>query len=328
MNRAHGRDKNVPAPWGQKCPGSLVLLLCLGLFGCSPAPQETSWQGQTMSTAWRVTMVDAPAHLSQDQIQRRLDALENLFSNWRPDSAVSRWNKSQSTAFQPVPKEIAEVVHVALQIARETDGALDVTIAPLIDLWGFGTQGAISSPPTVEAISRAQEHAGWQKLAVQLEPPRLRKSDPLITINLSTLVEGYAADQLSAWLSAQGCKTHLVDVGGAIVAKGKAWTVGVQTPESMQGDALTAVPLQDEAVTTAGTYRRHFEKEGQRYPHILDPRTGRPVQHGLVSVSVFHRHAMMADGYDTALLVLGPELGHALAEKLGLGAVFVEEAQR
>lgn len=281
-----------------------------------------------MSTVWRVTVIDAPAHVSQDKIQHQLDALENLFSNWRPNSAVSRWNTSQSTAFQPVPKEIAEVVHVALQIARETDGALDVTIAPLIDLWGFGTKGTISSPPTVEAISRAQEHTGWQKLEVQLDPPMLRKSDPLITINLSTLVEGYAADQLSAWLSAQGCKTHLVDVGGAIVARGKAWTVGVQTPEAMQGDTLTAVPLQDEAVTTAGTYRKHFESGQRRYPHILDPQSGRPVQHGLVSVSVFHRHAMMADGYDTALLVLGPERGHPLAEKLGLRAVFVEEAQR
>lgn len=281
-----------------------------------------------MSTVWRVTAIDAPAHISQDKIQRRLDALENIFSNWRPDSAVSRWNASRSTDFQAVPREVAEVVQVAMQIARETDGALDVTIAPLIDLWGFGTQGAITSPPTDVAISRAQEHTGWQKLEVQLDPPRLRKSNPLITINLSTLVEGYAADQLSAWLSAQGCKTHLVDVGGAIVAKGKAWTVGVQTPESMQGDALTAVPLRDEAVTTAGTYRKHFEEEGRRYPHILDPCTGRPVKHDLVSVSVFHSSAMIADGYDTALLVLGPGRGQSFAEKLGLRVIFVAELSR
>lgn len=281
-----------------------------------------------MSTNWRVSVIDAPASLSQAAIQARLDDLENIFSNWRLDSAVSRWNASRSTDFQPVPRAVAEVVHVAMQIARETDGALDVTIAPLIDLWGFGTHGAITSPPTDEAIIRAQEHTGWQKLEVQLNPPRLRKSDPWITINLSTLVEGYAADQLSAWLSAQGCKTHLVDVGGAIVARGKAWTVGVQTPESIQGDALTAVPLQDEAVTTAGTYRKHFEKEGQRYSHILDPRTGKPVKHGLVSVSVFHGNAMMADGYDTALLVLGPGRGPSLAMKLGLRVVFVEDHSR
>jgi thiamine biosynthesis lipoprotein len=266
--------------------------------------------------------------VTQAVIQAKLDELENTFSNWRPNSAVTRWNVSRSTDFQAVPREVAEVVQVALQIARKTDGALDVTIAPLIDLWGFGTQGAITSPPTDVAISRAQEHTGCQKLEVQLDPPMLRKSDPLITINLSTLVEGYAADQLSTWLSAQGCKTHLVDVGGAIVARGKAWTVGVQTPEAMEGDTLSAVPLHDEAVTTAGTYRKHFASGQQRYSHIIDPRTGRPVRHGLVSVSVFHPSAMMADGYDTALLVLGPERGHSLAVKLGLRVVFVEEARR
>ncbi|MFZ4595296.1 MAG: FAD:protein FMN transferase [Verrucomicrobiaceae bacterium] len=281
-----------------------------------------------MSTSWRVSVIDAPPSVTQATIQARLDNLENIFSNWQPNSAVSRWNASSSTDFQAVPREVAEVVHVAVQIARETNGALDVTVAPLIDLWGFGTQGAITSPPTDEAIDRAQEHTGWQNLEVQLDPPRLRKSDPLITINLSTLVEGYAADQLSAWLSAHGCKTHLVDVGGAIVARGKAWTVGVQTPESMQGDTVTAVPLQDEAVTTAGTYRKHFESGQRRYPHILDPHSGRPVQHGLVSVSVFHRHAMMADGYDTALLVLGPERGRDLAQRLGLRAMFIEEQTR
>lgn len=281
-----------------------------------------------MSTSWRVSVIDAPASVNQAAIQARLDEVENLFSNWRPDSAVSRWNTSRSTDFQPVPKEVVEVMQVARQIAQETDGALDVTIAPLIDLWGFGTGGPIQSPPSEAAIQQAKQHTGWKQIQVQLDPPMLRKSDPLITINLSTLVEGYAADQLSAWLSAQGCKTHLVDVGGAIVATGKTWTVGIQTPESMQGDALTAVPLQDEAVTTAGTYRKHFESGQQRYSHILDPRNGRPVQHGLVSVSVFHPSAMMADGYDTALLVLGPERGRSLAEKRGLRAVFVEELPR
>ena len=280
-----------------------------------------------MSTFWRVTVVDAPPSMNQAMIQAKLDELENLFSNWRPDSAVSRWNASRSTAFQPVPQEVAEVVSAALQIAQESEGALDVTMAPLIDLWGFGTKGPIQNLPSDSAIQQAKQHTGWQQIELQRHPPMLRKRDPLIMINLSTLVEGYAADQLSAWLSAQGCKTHLVDVGGAIVAHGKTWTVGVQTPESMQGDTLTSLPLRDEAVTTAGTYRKHFDSEGQRYPHILDPHTGRPVQHSLVSVSVFHRSAMMADGYDTALLVLGPVRGRALAEKLGQRVVFIEEAR-
>jgi len=140
---------------------------------------------------------------------------------------------------------------------------------------------------------------------VQLNPPRLRKSDPWITINLSTLVEGYAADQLSAWLSARFPKPiwWMSAAPSWPEAKHGPWVC--KNTESIAGDALTAVVARRSG-DHRGASRKHFEKEGQRYSHILDPRTGKPVKHGLVSVSVFHGNAMMADGYDTALLVLRP----------------------
>ena len=279
-----------------------------------------------MATTWRVTIEgasDKDSTILRTMIQNRLDALEQIFSNWRSDSVVSKWNTATSTEFQPVPRELAEVVSLALQIARETDGALDVTIAPLINLWGFGPDSSGNTPPSDVAIQAAQRHCGWQKLEVQADPPMLRKTDPALTINLSTLVEGYASDVIADLLQAEGYPRVLVDVGGAIHARGKAWTIAIQQPDAAPGDAISTMQLHDRCVTTSGTYRKHFAHGNQQYSHIIDPRTGRPVTHDLVSVSVLADRAAIADGYDTALLVLGPVKGRETSERLGLNAVLV-----
>lgn len=302
---------------------SFPCLALLMLSACSPKPAH--FEGATMATTWRVTIADSSDAMLKQTIQHRLDELETIFSNWRIDSPVSRWNASTTTAFQPMPREVIEVMQVALQISEQCDGAMDVTISPLINLWGFGPDHPSSSPPTAEQIAEAKSRCGWRKLQVQTSPPMLRKLEPNVTVNLSTLVEGYAADQIAALLESKGCHRFLIDVGGAIVARGQSWNVGLQTPNAPTGEALGSVPLQDMAVTTAGTYRKHREFGGRRFPHIIDPTTGRPVQSNLVSVSVFHERAVVADGWDTALLVLGPERGRALAQRLGLRAVFVTE---
>lgn len=303
---------------------SAALALLIG--SCTPEP--TILQGKTMGTLYRVTLEGSPPdpHAIHQAVQHRLDELEQCFSNWREDSAVSQWNRSRSIDFQPVPREIAEVVTIALQAARDTDGALDVTIAPLIDLWGFGPRKS-DHPPTDDEISKARAHCGWQKLTVQLDPPMLRKSDPQLTINLSTLVEGYASDTIADLLQSMGCDHVLVDVGGAITARGKTWNVGVQTPYASPGQAMSAAPLHNETVTTAGTYRKNIEHEGRQVSHIINPRTGKPITHSLVSVSVFAPRAVVADAYDTALLVLGPDHGRELAQRLRIKAVFIEEAR-
>jgi len=303
---------------------SCALVLLIG--SCTREP--VILQGETMGTFYRVTLDDpqTDAQAIHEVVQNRLDELEQCFSNWHEDSAVSQWNRSRSIDFQPVPREIAEVVTIALQAARDTDGALDVTIAPLIDLWGFGPRKPDHSP-TDDEISKARAHCGWQKLTVQLDPPMLRKSDPQLTINLSTLVEGYASDTIADLVQSMGCDHVLVDVGGAITARGKTWNVGVQTPYESPGQSLSAVPLRNESVTTAGTYRKRIEHEGRYVSHIIDPRTGKPVEHSLVSVSVFASRAVFADAYDTALLVLGPERGRELAQKLRIKAMFIEEAK-
>lgn len=308
---------------------ALVPLGCL-LSGCSKGT-SVRMEGQTMATAWRVTidhLDSARAASVRSQIQQRLDALEAIFSNWRKDSAVSQWNAARSTDLQPVPRELAEVAALALRMSQETGGALDVTIAPLIDLWGFGPRPRSEKIPDDAAIHAAMEHCGWQKLEVRLNPPMLRKSDPGLTINLSTLVEGYAADEIARLLTGMGHQRILVDVGGAIVARGRPWNIAIQQPGAETGEAVSTVQLQDEAVTTAGTYRKNFTMLGKCWAHILDPKTGRPVDHNLVSVSVFAPSAAVADGYDTGLLVLGPVKGREVADRLKLKAVFITQPSR
>lgn len=283
-----------------------------------------------MGTTWHATLASSGsiANDAATLIQTRLDELEALFSNWLPDSAVSRFNTSSTTDWQPVPRELAEVMAFAQELSRETKGAFDVTVSPLIDLWGFGAKGLIHTPPTDAAIAAAKARCGWQKLEVKTEPPMLRKSLPELQINVSALVEGYAVDDLVKRLRARGIHDFLLDVGGELFASGvKAdgsdWQVGVQQPQSAKGEVVGTMPLFDKALATSGTYRQFFEHDGRRYSHVLDARTGWPLEHTTVSVSVIADSCLAADGWATALLVLGPGAGGQAAGRRGLSAMFL-----
>ena len=292
-----------------------------------------------MGTTWSIQMVQpsgpAAAGSMKDAaalIQPRLDELEAIFTNWTPDSPVSRFNQSTSTDWQPVPLPLAEVVAHALEISRETQGAFDITLGPLIDLWGFGATGRRDTPPDEAAIISAKARCGWQRLEVKLNPPQLRKTHADLQINVSALVEGYAADDIAHRLEATGYHNFLLDVGGELLARGikgdgTAWQVGIQQPDplSAKGDAMMRLPLNNQALSTSGTYRQFYETNGHRYAHVLDGRTGRPVAHRAVSVSVLADTCAKADAWSTALLALGPEEGRPLAKKLGLHAFYVEE---
>lgn len=228
-----------------------------------------------------------------------------------------------------MPVEVIELVRLAEKIAQDTDGALDITLAPLIDLWGFGAVNRRAAPPTDEAITKAREACGWSQLDVRNEPPALRKKYPRTQINLSSVAEGWALEQLARWLEASGEHDFLLELGGEVLARGhsadgKPWLVGVQAPDAAVGHSMQALRLDNASLATSGTYRQHYEHEGKSYAHVLDPSTGRPVAHALRSVSVQHASAAMADGYATALLVLGPKRGRELAAKLRLNVLWIE----
>ncbi len=291
---------------------ALLPLILLTLVGCQPSELQVI-EGKTMGTTWSLRALGADEKARQ-LIQSHLDQREAVLSHWRKDSALSVFNATTSTDWQPVPRELVEVVELARRIADQTDGALDITLAPLVEAFGFAPKMAADTVVVT----------GWQHLQSRLSPPALKKEVPQLRINVASVTEGFVIDELITMLKARGLSDFLLEVGGEVAAIGNApdgqpWRVGIQTPEASQGESLQTVPLTKQCVATSGTYRH--QKDGRS--HLIDPRTQQPVVHSLVSVTVIHESCALADGYATALMVLGPERGRETADKLGLRVLWI-----
>jgi thiamine biosynthesis lipoprotein len=280
-----------------------------------------------------------PNHTSKEEIQGEIEAtlerIESLASHWRADTPVSRFNRTLDTQPFPISSELLEILKVAERIHHETEGAFDVTVAPLVNLWGFGpieeTRGKI---PTDKEIENALASMGQDKLEL-LPQSSIRKTRPDLQLDLSALAKGYAIDQVAQRLDELGVLHYLVELGGELRAKGtgtkgQGWQVGLEHPQTDVNATKThqVIALENAAVATSGNYRLAFTDPdtGQSYSHLIDPRTGRPVSHDLLAVSVLASNAMEADAWATALLVLGPEKGMQLADKENLAALFVERS--
>jgi thiamine biosynthesis lipoprotein len=319
--------------------GSIIALGAI-LWAMRAAPDERGTAqlvGATMGGDWsvrfRTPLSGRSAQRLQREIQEILDAVDRQMSTWKPDSDVSRFNRSASTDWQAVPRELAAVVSEARRISEQTGGAFDVTVAPLVNLWGFGpttspTIGPRDSLPSDDAIAQAKARVGYTKLDVRFDPPALRKRDAALTIDLSAIAQGYAADCVSDALAAGGFAEHLVNVCGEIRARGRGphagpWRVGIQAPVPDTIRTFEGVTLNDVALAASGDYKNYFEHAGRTYSHEIDPRSGRPVTHNLAAVSVVHASAARADALATGLLVLGFDEGWAVAERDGLEALFI-----
>jgi thiamine biosynthesis lipoprotein len=305
----------------------LPIITSLVMLTACHRPEEIKLSGRTMGTTWSLLSAQATDSMRQ-LIQSHLDQREAVLSHWQKDSAVTRFNDSRSTDWQPVPPELIQVIELARDIASKTGGALDITLAPLIDLWGFGAAGSAKAIPTERQIAEAKTRCGWQHLHSRLDPPALKKDIPDLRLNVASVTEGFVIDELISRLQQQGLSDFLLEVGGEVAAighapAGTAWRVGIQTPEATPGDALQTLPLSDLCIATSGNYRHRIETNGQSYSHLIDPRSGRPITHPLTSVSVIHSSSALADGYATALMILGPEKGRETAERLGLRVFWI-----
>jgi FAD:protein FMN transferase len=312
-----------------------VLLLALASWAVA---QPLTFGGPTMGTRYRVSIAKALdaveiAGLQQD-IETLLAEVDLQMSTYRPDSELSRFNRAAAKDWFPVSLATAEVVSAAQEISEKTKGALDVTVGPLVRLWHFGPDDAKAGTnikrviPSAEAIAAAKTFVGYRKLAVRTNPPALRKEIENLEVDLSSIAPGYAVDKMAAILLDRGIADFTVDIGGEVRSSGtrpdgKPWRVAIERPLNNRREMLLAVPLVDSAIATAGDYRKFFELGGRRYSHIIDPATGRPVDHSLASVSVVAKSCLEADGWDTPLLVLGPERAYECAEQHGIAALFV-----
>lgn len=300
--------------------------------------EEVALEGLTMGSTWHVK-VSVPSSLREDAralqmpIEAILERINDEMSTYRPTSEISRFNAHRSTDPFPVSAELALVVARALEIGAATDGAYDITIDPLINLWGFDRSGSRRTPPTAEEIGAARGHTGLA--LVRVEQTALRKADPHVTINLGGIASGFAVDLVLALLEERGFVNAMVEVTGEVRvrgtnAKGAPWKIGVKAPDMDDPGVVTSVALVDRALTTSGTYHNFFDSGGKRFSHILDPRTGAPIQTSLVSVTVLARDALTADGYDTAFMILGEERARQIiASNPGMEALFLyDDGQR
>jgi len=308
------------------------LSICLAisvLGGCDPTGDYQRFEGATMGTYYNLT-VRCPGDVAQifDEVRVELDEVNAQMSTYLPDSELSRFNNAPVGEWQPVSGELVDVVTAARTISELSGGAFDVTVGPLINLWGFGPNGEVAAAPDTDAINAAIERVGYQFLETRSPPAALRKQQP-VYVDLSAIAKGRGVDRVARLLDQASCTDYLVDVGGEVVGRGvnptgQAWRVGVEVPDpDLIGAVQKVLVLRDAAIATSGDYRNFLDLEGVRFSHTIDPRSGRPVAHLLASVSVIHESAMWADGLATALNVLGPEAGFQLAEEEGLAAFFL-----
>ena len=295
-------------------------------------PHQAELAGASMGTTWSVKVVAPPADVDIESLQADVDrvvsAVEQSMSTYLPDSDVSQFNRSASTGWVGVPPEFCAAVDDALAIGRATDGAFDVTVGPLVNLWGFGPDGLTGEPPSDEHIDAALASTGHARLDADCSRPALRKELPGLYVDLSAYAKGYAVDRVAELLDARSIANYLVEIGGelrmrGLNARGDRWAIAVEKPVSATRAVQSVIRLSEAAVATSGDYRNFFEYDGVRYSHTIDPRTGRPVAHGAASVTVVAQESAYADAIATALLVMGPCDGLEFADRENIAAYFL-----
>jgi thiamine biosynthesis lipoprotein len=310
------------------CPALLAILL---LAACGDRAPSYELSGRTMGTHYSVKVAQPMPRPQRERLQQEIEAVlqevENGMSTWLVHSEVSQFNASPSTNWFPVSQSTCRAVEAANGVSRLTDGAFDVTVGPLVNLWGFGPDGVRLDPPPQSEIDAALGRVGYQRLHADCERPALRKDAPDLYVDLSGYAQGLAVDRVARQLESRGIRRYLVEIGGELSLRGldtdeEPWSVAIETASDTGPPVRRIVSLTDKAVATSGDYRNFFEHEGQRYSHAIDPRTGRPVTHGLASVTVIGDGAALADALATALLVLGPDQGFDLAVRERIPASF------
>jgi FAD:protein FMN transferase len=315
-------------------PVSAAFLVALA--SCDRSPDVIQLSGETMGTTYHVTVVDPPSEVSvaglQDAVEVALANVNHQMSNWDPNSEVSLFNASTSTEPVEISASLADLLQTAEAIHVLSGGMYDVTVAPLVELWGFGKRQPGEPIPSNSEIDSALEVVGQGRLIELLPGPRLAKLRPEVTINLSSIAKGYGIDRVADTLREAGVERYLVEIGGDLVTagenpSGQSWAIGIEKPEPDARVVELAVNVTDLGMATSGDYRNFFEKDGVRYSHIIDPTTGRPITHHTTSVTVVAKNAMRADGLATALLAMGESSGMDVAEENNIAAMFISREE-
>ncbi len=305
-----------------------LLLLAVLITGCDAPRELLRFEGPTMGTRYHISVVAPPTGTGREALQSDIDMVlarvDITMSTWRADSEISRLNARPPGDWMTVSGNLHRVLEASLRMHALSGGAFDVTVAPLLEAWGFGPRSVGPRTPSAQELETLSGRVGSAAITLADAPLRVRKSADR-TLELSAIAPGYAVDLLAARFAGRGLSDFMIEIGGEVRtagrnAAGKAWRIGIERPDAPPGTPQLSLALSGESASTSGDYREFFESEGRRYSHTIDPRTLRPVAHRLASVTVVAGDCMSADALSTALMVLGPEEGLAFAEREGIAA--------
>ncbi len=318
--------------------GLLALLSLVALLACGEPSQRVVLSGETMGTYYRLTLLldsdsragGIDAAVLEQRVSDRLQSLSETFSTYIPDSELSRYNGLQAPVCQAVSGDLASVVALSLRMHERSAGAFNPALGPVIARWGFDSagRGPDWQPPGEQELAGLLASTDLGALALGPDGQLCKTRD--LALNFSAIAKGYGVDALAEWLDELGLEHYLVDIGGELRARGSnpdglPWRLAVEQPVVASGQVLEVLEPGNSAVATSGDYRNYIDHAGQRFGHTIDPRNGRPVSHGLRSVTVVSDSAAEADAWATALMVLGPGPGASLARELGLAVLLVED---
>jgi len=315
---------------------TILILICT--FGaCQRAPEESiNMTGLTMGTSYSIKLIPKEKTINREtlhaDIEEILTDINQSMSTYISDSELSLLNQSNTSDWQQLSDDLFSVIEHANNISAMTDGAFDITVGPLVNLWGFGPDPFTQEIPDEVLRLETKNHVGYKKILLNSTLKQISKSDPAIYIDLSAIAKGFAVDKITDYLDTQNIKHYLVEIGGEIKAKGinthqQAWQIGIEQAESLERAVQRIVSLDNMAMATSGDYRNYFEKEGIRYSHTIDPATAAPIYHNLASVTVLDISTMHADALATAFMVLGTEKTHVLANKLGIAVYTLSKTE-
>ncbi len=322
----------------------LLLLSGLGVAcqseenGAAPGTlQKLQIEGPTMGTSYHITVCsDAVDTLDKTKIQQDVDQLlktiNQQMSTYIKTSELSQFNQAGPDEWIPVSAPLVKVVDAGLKLSEESDGAFDMTVGPLVNLWHFGPDPGKRTIPDESQIEAARKSVGYHHIQVQHDPPALKKTIPDVYLDLSAIAKGYAVDEVGVYLESLSIQNYLVEIGGEMRARGtnqqgQPWKVGIEKPVSEKRGVQHVFPLDNLSMATSGNYRNFFEVDGVSYSHTIDPRTGRPVKHTLASVTVVGENCMNCDAIATCLMVLGVEEGYNWCKERNIAAYFIVKAE-
>ena len=315
--------------------GLCLIGVCAGCKSQNQIHERVTFDGSTMGTSYHIVVTAEFGAKTNTQLKKivehRLKEISQHLSTYIIDSEISRLNQAEAGAWFQVSPDLYRVINAADSVSRMTDGAFDITIGPVVELWGFGNTKKVSQkePPTEEQVLVIKKHVGYQKLEIQEKPPAIKKLDSDLKIDVSAIAKGYGVDEIVLLLkSMTGIHGAMVEIGGEVRVfgdryDGSEWTVGIQSPVRNRGGLATKVHLQNKSIASSGDYVHFFKHEGRRFSHIINPEIGVPVETDVVATAVIDASCMVADAWATAFMVSDVQESLEIADREALGLMII-----